>query len=210
MPALMAMDRVPGTFAVATDVRGARWRHYAIPIADGAQYLIVSAPFAMIDASVAAFLRLVLFLIGLGVAASFGGGALVVGRARRPVATLTETANSIARLGSFNERVPASNRQDELGRLAATFNAMLASLERAYRAELEIHDTGVGIPAGDLENVFERFYRADQARSRDPGGTGLGLPIAQWITQQHGGEIALASELGRGTTVMVRLPVRTA
>ncbi|HEU4740556.1 MAG TPA: ATP-binding protein, partial [Meiothermus sp.] len=56
--------------------------------------------------------------------------------------------------------------------------------------------------------VFERFYRADQSRRRDPGGSGLGLSIAKWIVEQHGGEIRLESELGQGTTAIVRLPTR--
>ena len=76
-------------------------------------------------------------------------------------------------------------------------------------AEIEVRDTGIGIPAADLPRVFERFYRADPARTRDAGGTGLGLSIALWIARQHGGDIVLASEPGRGTVATVRLPVRT-
>ena len=71
---------------------------------------------------------------------------------------------------------------------------------------VSVADTGVGIPADQIPRVFERFYRADPARARDPGGTGLGLAIARWIVQQHGGEVTVASELGQGTTVVVRLP----
>jgi signal transduction histidine kinase len=73
-------------------------------------------------------------------------------------------------------------------------------------ARLTIRDTGAGIAADALPHVFERFYRADPARSRDPGGTGLGLPIARWIAAQHGGSIELESALGKGTTAIVTLP----
>jgi two-component system, OmpR family, sensor kinase len=82
------------------------------------------------------------------------------------------------------------------------------SLERnGTRAGLVVKDTGVGIPPQDLPRVFERFYRADAGRARDPGGTGLGLPIARWIAEQHGGTISLESTLGRGTTASVLLPL---
>jgi signal transduction histidine kinase len=73
--------------------------------------------------------------------------------------------------------------------------------------EIVVHDTGVGIAPEDLPLVFERFYRADPARSRDPGGTGLGLPIARWIVEQHDGEIKLESQPGQGTTAIVYLPL---
>jgi two-component system OmpR family sensor kinase len=72
--------------------------------------------------------------------------------------------------------------------------------------EISVRDTGVGIAPDDLPHVFERFYRADPARGRDPGGTGLGLPIARWIVQQHQGTIGIESAPGQGTQVTVRLP----
>jgi PAS domain S-box-containing protein len=76
-------------------------------------------------------------------------------------------------------------------------------------SEFTVTDSGVGISAEDLPHVFDRFYRADKGRARgdDPGGTGLGLPIAQWIVAQHGGRIDLQSQIGVGTTVTVRLPI---
>jgi two-component system, OmpR family, sensor kinase len=74
-------------------------------------------------------------------------------------------------------------------------------------AQIVISDTGIGISPEDLPHVFERFYRADTARGRDPGGTGLGLPIAQWIAEQHGGRVSLTSQVGQGTTATVQLPI---
>ena len=76
-------------------------------------------------------------------------------------------------------------------------------------AELTIADTGIGIPPADLPRVFERFYRVDTGRSRATGGTGLGLAIVRHAVEQAGGAIHLDSEPDHGTTVTVRLPVRT-
>jgi len=75
------------------------------------------------------------------------------------------------------------------------------------RAVLQVHDTGQGIPAGELSRVFERFYRVDKARTRQTGGTGLGLAIVRHVAEAHGGTVRVDSELGRGSTFTVALPV---
>ncbi len=72
--------------------------------------------------------------------------------------------------------------------------------------EIMVKDQGVGIPANDLERIFERFYRVDPARSRDTGGTGLGLAIVKHVCQNHGGECTVWSEVGVGSTFVLRLP----
>ncbi|MGH2459974.1 MAG: sensor histidine kinase [Chloroflexota bacterium] len=74
------------------------------------------------------------------------------------------------------------------------------------QAILQLADTGVGIPPEHLPHLFERFYRVDPARARAQGGAGLGLAIARWIVESHGGHITVASETGRGTTFTVTLP----
>ena len=70
----------------------------------------------------------------------------------------------------------------------------------------EVEDTGIGIPAEDLQRVFERFYRADKARSRKIGGTGLGLAIVKHLVQAMKGQVRASSTVGKGTTFRVTLP----
>ncbi len=83
---------------------------------------------------------------------------------------------------------------------------VMVSLERVDgQAALRVCDTGIGMEPADLEHVFDRFYRADRARSRQ--GTGLGLPIAQALVEQLGGRITAESTPGKGTTFSVWLPL---
>lgn len=72
--------------------------------------------------------------------------------------------------------------------------------------EITVTDQGEGIPEEDLDRVFERFFRVDQARSRHTGGTGLGLAIVKHAVQNHGGEVRVWSQPGRGSTFTIRLP----
>ena len=352
-PPMMPMDRANGKFGLTTDAQGVRWRLYVVPISRVDQYLVTASSLARIDASVAAFRQLVLFLALSGAVVAFGAGWLLARGALRPVAAMTDTARAIAHSQSLDQRVPAGERGDELGQLAGTFNEMLDSLQGAYGAqqrfvadashelrapltaiqgnlellerqpnmppeerreavseakheahrlarlvadllalaradagmplrregveldrvlmdsvadarhltrghkleighlepavvhgdgdrlkqlililldnaikytppngqivaslerngesvEVAIRDTGIGIPREELPRVFDRFYRADPARTRDPGGTGLGLSIARWIAEQHGGAVTLTSQPGQGTVATVQLPL---
>jgi len=77
-------------------------------------------------------------------------------------------------------------------------------------AVVSISDTGIGIPAEHLPFIFDRFYRVDKARSRAEGGTGLGLSIASSIAKMHGGNIEMESQVGKGSSVRIILPLRDA
>jgi two-component system OmpR family sensor kinase len=350
---LRGVPSEPGVLGLAVDAGGIRWRLYAVTLADG-NVLLAAMPLEEADAASALFRRLIPLVAAAGALVALTAGYLVAGTAIRPLRLLTEVTAEIGRVGDFSRRVPQPGRNDELGRLAATFNAMLASLEKAYRtqqrftadashelrapltviqanldllrrhpeipsaereqaiaqadreaarlarlvgdlltlaradagvtmrrwpveldgvvleavaeagrlagnrrvgvgwlepvmvegdpdrlkqltlilldnaikytpeggsivvelrrqggsAELVVRDSGVGIRPDELPHVFERFYRGEAARKLDPEGTGLGLPIALWVARQHGGDLSIESEPGKGTTVRVRLPLR--
>lgn len=352
-PSFARVDPGRGTYGLLVDEAERRWRIYLLPLPRPAGLLGAVQPLTHLDRSVRGFARLMLFMAAVGAMAAFAVGWFLSGRALRPVVALTDTARGIARSQEFSRRVSVETARDELGKLAATFNEMLGSLEQAYSAQqrfvadashelrapltviqanlellrradglpaaeqhhalqeahaeaarlarlvadllmlaradagqalrrdvveldrllldtlgevrhltsgqqlevtaieplavagdadrlkqlllilldnavrytpapgrvavsltrdastavVTVHDSGIGVPAEALPHVFERFYRADSARSRDPGGTGLGLPIARWIATQHGGTVDLASATGRGTTATIRLPL---
>jgi hypothetical protein len=83
-------------------------------------------------------------------------------------------------------------------RIAVSRNGQLAAFS--------VTDTGIGIPPDARPHIFERFYRADQARAREQQGSGLGLAIGKWIAEAHKGEISVNSQEGQGSTFTVLLP----
>jgi two-component system phosphate regulon sensor histidine kinase PhoR len=83
---------------------------------------------------------------------------------------------------------------------------IISAAARDAHITFSVSDQGSGIAPDDLPRIFERFYRADKARSRELGSTGLGLSIVKHIAQLHGGEVFAESELGKGTTIHISLP----
>jgi two-component system, OmpR family, sensor kinase len=139
-----------------------------------------------------------------------------------------ETAQILGEDGGLTVSLPAVEPADVLGdavRLRQLFLNLVTnaikytprggrvdvSLRRTSEGEVAfmVRDTGVGISAADLPYIFDRFWRADRARSRasERSGFGLGLSISQWIAHAHGGSLTAASRLGRGTVFTVTLPV---
>ena len=83
----------------------------------------------------------------------------------------------------------------------------LRVFRQSNAAVLEVSDNGAGIPGFALPHVFERFYRADKARSRESGGAGLGLAIVKAICTAHGAELSVSSHEGKGSIFRVELPL---
>lgn len=83
----------------------------------------------------------------------------------------------------------------------------VSCVKKAEASIISVADTGEGIPRENLRRVFERFYRLDRGRTRGVGGTGLGLAIVKHLARLHGGEVSVESDLGRGTTFQIELPL---
>jgi signal transduction histidine kinase len=79
--------------------------------------------------------------------------------------------------------------------------------ERGKFVRIIVSDTGIGIAKEDQKKIFNRFFRVDKARSREQGGSGLGLSICKWIVEAHQGEIKVESEFGKGSSFIVKLPL---
>jgi signal transduction histidine kinase len=83
---------------------------------------------------------------------------------------------------------------------------LFLATENGY-AKVAVSDTGQGIPPDDISCIFDRFYRVDRARNRAHGGSGLGLSLVKSYTEAHGGRIDVTSEVGKGSTFTVYLPI---
>jgi signal transduction histidine kinase len=83
----------------------------------------------------------------------------------------------------------------------------VAAIEKGDMIEMSVTDTGEGIPADELQNIFERFHRVDKSRTRSTGGTGLGLTIAKSFVEAHGGKITVQSETGKGSHFSFTIPL---
>ncbi|MDD4601373.1 Sensor histidine kinase RcsC [bioreactor metagenome] len=92
-------------------------------------------------------------------------------------------------------------------RYTATGSISLTAVQEGTMAKIQVIDTGIGMAAGELENIFDYFYRVDQARAKRSGGTGLGLALVKQMALAHGGQVYAASALGQGSTFTLLLPI---
>lgn len=126
---------------------------------------------------------------GVAVETSVGDGVVTMGDARRLEQVFYNLIDNALKYTPEKGRVSVSMKS--AGRIAVA----------------SISDTGIGIPPGDIEHIFERFYRVDKARARATGGTGLGLSIVKQIISLHGGSISVTSKENVGSTFTVELPI---
>jgi two-component system sensor histidine kinase SenX3 len=137
-----------------------------------------------------------------------------VGRARLLAARrgisigVCNTPSGLEMLGDRRQVVSAlGNLVENAVKYSEAAGAVAVRAERVDDwIELTVIDHGIGIPARDLERIFERFYRVDRARSRETGGTGLGLSIVRHVAANHGGDVRVSSVEGEGSTFVLRVP----
>jgi signal transduction histidine kinase len=135
----------------------------------------------------------------------------------RRIQALADQLNIQLQLEAETALVIGDQAQLEQAALALLDNALkynrqsgqvtIRTLVDGNKALLEVSDTGIGIDAENLQHLGERFYRVDKARSREMGGTGLGISIVQTIARTHNGSLHLESVPDKGTTVTLNLPV---
>jgi signal transduction histidine kinase len=135
--------------------------------------------------------------------------ATILGEAAGLTVTMPEIADVMVLADRTRLRQLFLNIVTNALKYTTTGSVELSLVAHDRSVAFTVRDTGMGISAADLPHIFERFYRADRARSRssERGGFGLGLAISQWIAEAHGGTISVRSRLGRGTTFTVTLPV---
>ncbi len=135
---------------------------------------------------------------------------LVAAKARDGEVTLTTEVSEVIHVQADRDRLVQVliNLVDNAVKYTPAGGAVMVRARPTAdgRVEVSVSDTGVGIPRADLPRITERFYRVDKARSRELGGTGLGLAIVKHLVLAHGGDLAIDSQEGRGTTVRVLLP----
>jgi two-component system sensor histidine kinase SenX3 len=115
-----------------------------------------------------------------------------------PVHVLGDRRQLVSAIHSLLENAVTFSYEDSVVRVAGS--------QSDGKIQLAVTDTGVGIPARDLERIFERFYRVDHGRSRDSGGTGLGLSIVRHVASNHQGHVEVDSREGEGSTFTLILP----
>ncbi len=137
---------------------------------------------------------------GVVVSSAVARDAMVYADARRLEQMLTNLVENAIKFNRENGTVTIRYEEDQAAGVKDR------SRVAGRRSGIMVQDSGEGIPAQHLERLFERFYRADRARSRELGGTGLGLAIVKHLARAHGGEVTVTSELGKGSIFTIELP----
>jgi two-component system sensor histidine kinase SenX3 len=133
------------------------------------------------------------------------GITIEVGEAPRRLTVVGDRRQLVSALHNLLENAVKYSEDRSVVQLRARAVAHASEREGTW-VEMSVRDRGIGIPARDLERIFERFYRVDRARARDTGGTGLGLAIVRHVVTNHRGDVRVTSREGEGSTFTLRLP----